>query len=284
MARRKKTGLAEDLLDLVSMLPWWAGVALAVVSYLVLHHFATAVLVTPAQPAQIGEFMVRSLGATLAGFGQYILPLICLIGAGVSAWRQSHRQGLATDVAQAQAASVLDGMSWREFESLVGEAFRCQGFRVEETGGGPDGGVDLVLRKGSERFFVQCKQWKAYKVGVDVVRELYGVMAARGAAGGFVVTSGMFTADAKAFADGRNVNLVDGQRLFDLIKQARTSLTSQPCAVPAGPAVAVVVSDPSCPVCGSGMVKRTAKQGANAGSQFWGCATYPKCRGSRAVG
>jgi restriction system protein len=285
MARRKKAGLAEDLLDLVSMLPWWTGVVLAVVSYLVLHRFAATVPVAPAQPAQIGDFIVRSLGATLAGFGQYILPLICLMGAGVSAWRRRHRQGLVTDVAQAQSASVLDGMSWREFESLVGEAFRLQGFRVEETGGGsPDGGVDLVLGKGSERFFVQCKQWKAYKVGVDVVRELYGVMAARGAAGGFVVTSGTFTADAKAFADGRGVNLVDGQRLFDLIKRARTSLASQPCAAPAGPAVALAASGPSCPVCGSGMVKRTARQGANAGSQFWGCATYPKCRGTRAVG
>jgi restriction system protein len=47
---------------------------------------------------------------------------------------------------------------------------------VETGGGGPDGGVDLVLRKpggnGSEKFLVQCKQWRALKVGVDVVREL----------------------------------------------------------------------------------------------------------------
>jgi restriction system protein len=42
-------------------------------------------------------------------------------------------------------------------------------------------------------------------VGVDVVRELYGVMATKGAAGGFVVTSGRFTDDANGFATGRNV-------------------------------------------------------------------------------
>ena len=34
----------------------------------------------------------------------------------------------------------------------------------------------------------QRVQWKAFKVGVDVVRELYGVMAARRAVRGFVVT------------------------------------------------------------------------------------------------
>lgn len=40
--------------------------------------------------------------------------------------------------------------------------------------------------------------------------------------------------------------------------------------------------DPSaerkCPKCGSSMVLRTAKRGAGAGNQFWGCSTYPKCR------
>ncbi len=36
-----------------------------------------------------------------------------------------------------------------------------------------------------------------------------------------------------------------------------------------------------CPRCGSSLVKRTAKKGANAGSQFWGCENYPACRFSR---
>jgi len=34
----------------------------------------------------------------------------------------------------------------------------------------------------------------------------------------------------------------------------------------------------SCPKCGSDMVLRTSKKGQNAGSQFWGCSTFPKCR------
>ena len=33
-----------------------------------------------------------------------------------------------------------------------------------------------------------------------------------------------------------------------------------------------------CPQCGSALVLRTAKSGAEIGSQFWGCSTYPKCR------
>lgn len=285
---RKKTSLAEDLTDLVSLLPWWAGVALAVISYVILHRLAVPPAVTGLPPGQMGDVITRSMFSALAGLGQYLVPLICLAGAGVSAWRRHQRRTLISNTAQAKGADALDGMSWREFEILVGEAFRLQGFSVSETGGGgADGGVDLVLSKGTEKFLVQCKQWKAYKVGVDVVRELYGVMAAKGATGGFVVTSGSFSEDAKAFADGRNVKLVDGHRLFGLIKQARQSLSSSvnaadrlhPVAPPSPPGVAASAAE--CPACGSEMVKRTAKKGANAGGQFWGCARYPACRGIR---
>lgn len=38
---------------------------------------------------------------------------------------------------------------------------------------------------------------------------------------------------------------------------------------------------PKCPVCGKPMLKRTAKKGANAGSQFWSCSDYPSCTGTR---
>lgn len=35
---------------------------------------------------------------------------------------------------------------------------------------------------------------------------------------------------------------------------------------------------PICPKCGQVMILRTAKKGANAGNQFWGCSNYPACR------
>ena len=37
--------------------------------------------------------------------------------------------------------------------------------------------------------------------------------------------------------------------------------------------------EPTCPKCGSSMVKRKARKGKYAGSEFYGCSTYPKCRG-----
>jgi len=35
---------------------------------------------------------------------------------------------------------------------------------------------------------------------------------------------------------------------------------------------------PNCAVCGKAMVLRTARKGAKAGSQFWGCSGYPQCK------
>jgi ssDNA-binding Zn-finger/Zn-ribbon topoisomerase 1 len=40
---------------------------------------------------------------------------------------------------------------------------------------------------------------------------------------------------------------------------------------------------PHCPVCNALMVKRLARRGVSAGSSFWGCSNYPKCRGTRAA-
>ena len=36
---------------------------------------------------------------------------------------------------------------------------------------------------------------------------------------------------------------------------------------------------PKCAKCGADTVVRKARSGPNAGQQFWGCSTYPKCRG-----
>lgn len=287
MARRRRTSLLGDLLELVALLPWWLGVLLAGLSYWLLHRVATEPQSLAALPGQMGSFAVQTAAKTVASFAQYGVPLLCLGGAGLSAWRRRQRRSLVADIAQSRASAALDAMTWRDFERLVGDGFRLQGYRVAETGGGgPDGGVDLVLKKGSEKFVVQCKQWRALKVGVTVVRELYGVMAARGAAGGFVVTSGRFTGDAVEFARGRNIELIDGPRLHALLRRAQTPQTVGASAEPGAdnaeePRLNAV---PSCPVCARAMVKRTARRGAHAGSEFWGCPGYPDCKGTRAIG
>ena len=207
MARRKRTSTADDLLELVAMLPWWAGVLLALVSYFVLHNIASQPVVAPTQPGQMGAMVTQSIWKSLATVGQYIAAFICVLGAITSAWRRRERKNLVADVARSKATDALNGMSWRQFEMLVGEGFRLQGYQVAETGGGgADGGVDLVLTKpgknGSEKFLVQCKQWRAYKVGVDVVRELYGSQGDQGTKVAREILFDLWQALARAEAAG----------------------------------------------------------------------------------
>jgi len=195
----------------------------------------------------------------------------------MSAYGRYTRRALHAQVAGSPHRGALNDMSWKQFEALVGEAFRRKGYAVTETGGsGADGGIDLALKKAGETFLVQCKQWRALKVGVTTVRELYGVMAANGASGGFVVTSGVFTDEARAFAVGRNIELLDGKALHALIRGVSVPDQSAPVTP-----LYVTTGVPFCPVCQSRMAKRKAKRGANAGNEFWGCINYPDCRGTR---
>lgn len=115
---------------------------------------------------------------------------------------------------------ALMGMKVREFESLVRESFKLQGYQVIEGRRGAAEGGELALRRDRETVLVQCRHWRDRKVGVGAVQALQSAMAARGAGGGFVLTAGRFSREAAAFAAGSNVRLVDGDGLIGLIERA----------------------------------------------------------------
>lgn len=283
MARRKKTSPFDDLIFIASRLPWWLSLLIAFVAWIFLHPIAISSPPIITNPNQMGEAIAGQAWRTMAMILQYLIPLAFVLGAIGALVGGAKRKKLINDVAAAtKPGKTVEGISWREFEQLVGEVYRRKGFTVVETGGnGADGGIDLVLHMGSDKYLVQCKQWKAVKVGVTVIREFFGVMVAEGAAGGFVVTSGTYTQEAKAFAQGRNIQLVDGILLKHWVAASRIEHNS-PQVISLNQKNSVSTSSfsvPSCPVCRSVMKRRTAKRGANVGNEFWGCSHYPKCRG-----
>src|SRR5690606_9183988 len=131
-----------------------------------------------------------------------------------------------------------------------------------------DGGIDRVLRRGNEKAFMQCKQWRAMKDAVQTVRERYGVMAADGASHGCAATPGRVTADARQSAAGRTIEVLDGGQLLDLFGASHQPQSGAASA-------STDASKPACPKCAKPMVRRPAKRGANAGTAFWGCVAYP---------
>ncbi|MFA7382516.1 MAG: restriction endonuclease [Desulfurivibrionaceae bacterium] len=298
MGRRRRQSTFEDIVEIASKFPWKVGLVLAVVSYLVLHTVAGIQVDRPANLNTMGNFMIKQFMVTVvAGFGQMILPFCFLVGAGWSFFKQRKNERLYDSIASYSPAGAKDTamqaverLTWQEFELLVGESFRRKGYVVKETGGGgADGGIDLEMSLNGQKYLVQCKQWKAFKVGVKVVREFFGVMVANGATGGFVVTSGVFTEEAAAFAEDKDITLIDGGKLVKIINSAQAAQHLEKKNIPQ-PTLEDIPwlnketnASPSCPKCNSAMVRRTAKQGANAGKEFWGCSLYPKCKSVVAI-
>ena len=116
----------------------------------------------------------------------------------------------------------IDKITGFEFEELVGRLLRNMGFIVEQTSLSADGGVDIIayskepIFKG--KYLIQCKRWSGV-VGEPVIRDLYGVVLSQNANKGIVITNSYFSEKAIEFAENKNIELIDGNILSDLIKK-----------------------------------------------------------------
>lgn len=247
------------LLTILSYLPWWISVTAGLVVYIGLAYLLPSV-------ATENNMLVMFIGA-----GKHVaiwFSLLFLIPAVTSIFRRRKRRQL---VEHQSSIQTLRETSWSDFEVLVGELFRRKGFTVQENmTGGADGGIDLLLLKDSERHIVQCKQWRKSKIGVSIVREMFGVLKASSAKSVYVVSSGHFTKDAISFAANQPITLIDGNELISLIGEVQAS--EKPVAVVQPKHVQ------QCPKCDSKLVNRVAKKGPNKGNEFLGCSSFPKCR------
>lgn len=195
--------------------PWWVPVVLGATSWVAIVEVLPMVLAgLPVGGGRLAEVADRLGWAPATG-----MAALFLVWAW-AAWRRGTRKKRLLDTRDG-IASIRE-LSWREFEELVAEAFRREGYRVvENTKAGADGGVDIRLRRDGKLFLVQCKKWNSNRVGVGVVREMVGVMVDAGAAGVIIVCSGRFTRDAWSFARNKSVRLVDGRALMGMIGRVR---------------------------------------------------------------
>lgn len=260
MGRRKRT-ILNDLM----VLRCWCSPLVALISYAVIGYVLPAIL--PKDHLAFAAFI--TVMPKIAPIAALVL-LVPMPFAYLNARKKRRLVDANKDLESIRA------LPWKDFEQLVAEAFRRKGYRVRENLlAGPDGGVDAELEKDGQLHLVQCKQWKAQKVGVSVVREMYGLMVAHNASSVSIVSSGIFTQEAQNFAEDKPIDLIDGVQLHKLISslqlsgsgaQVDTSLQVKP------------QPSTSCPRCGGELVTRAARRGPDAGSQFIGCSGYPKCK------
>lgn len=131
---------------------------------------------------------------------------------------------------------ALARVDWQQLEHLLADHYRTEGYEVDHVGTGGrgsrfDGGVDLVLRRGSEHVLVQVKHWNARQVPHNAVHELLGLKLTHGATDVVLVSSGEFTARAIEVA-GPHVRLIDGLALRAMLGEEVLSRLPAPAPVP----------------------------------------------------
>ena len=264
---RKSDGIIWHLMDA----PWWLSVILSIGVYVALSY------VLPELAASSNNFVFHAIAPNLSMFAPYF-ALLFFIPAPIAFFKQLQRRQryrtTTSHIRLRQVTTPFHQLSWLEFESYVGEYFKHQGYTVKQSfSQKPDGGIDIWLTKDGELSLVQCKHWKAKKVGIQVLREMYGVMIEHNASKMIIVTSGDFTSEAIAYAQDKRLWLVNGSELVHMIEDGRSFENKPP-----KPTSDVKPIPKVCPNCQSILVKRVAKRGVNKGKAFYGCTSFPMCR------
>ncbi|HEY4091766.1 MAG TPA: restriction endonuclease [Luteibacter sp.] len=123
-----------------------------------------------------------------------------------------------------EAGDALARLSWQDFEHLLAEHYRGQGYRVElvtahDLKALGSAGLDMRLYRGNETSIVQCGHWDAIFVDLPEVQHLMSSMLNEAAGRGVLVTRGTFTQAARnAVLRQPRVHLVDGEVLRAMLK------------------------------------------------------------------
>jgi restriction system protein len=120
----------------------------------------------------------------------------------MSAWRQRDKP---SPESISLALSTLEKMSWKEFSSLVAQAFALQGFNVVRL---DSTSADLQLEKSGKTTLVSCKRWKAATLGVEVLKDLKALQTSQDATYAVCISLSLPTGVALKFAKDNAIQLI----------------------------------------------------------------------------
>ncbi|MGA3185758.1 MAG: restriction endonuclease [Bryobacteraceae bacterium] len=137
--------------------------------------------------------------------------------------------------------ALFNAMNGHEFEDLIEQLLSRMGLKIEGRCAAADGGIDMVATQGDAivggKFIIQCKRFSG-SVGNSVIRDLFGVVHSEAANKGILITNSTFTKEARRFAEGKPIELVDGAQLQDLlIRQGLLTATVSPTDVVLSPGI-----------------------------------------------
>ena len=207
---------------------------------------------------------------------------LMLLAAPVAWVRRLKRRSLLGSQNTLQSLWELSG---RDFQRLVRDGFRRQGYVVEmPSAAARAGGIDVVLTKSGRKILVQCRHGDRPQIGLNAVEPLAALMGAEGATGVLIVTSGAIGDEARAFAADKPIALIEGPTLLELVTRSRAA-GSHRSGAPARrePYLSASIADlRECPLCDGRMIAapQTATLSDEPGQ--WVCPST-RCTGARAA-
>lgn len=120
-----------------------------------------------------------------------------------------------------QGIEWLRGLDADQFEELLVDGYRRLGYQAPRQADAEPGPEVVELEYCERRILVQTRYWRTWHVSGAAVRELFGLVAAQGADGGVVVTSGGFGREAATLGHEYGLQLLDGPELLGLIAGER---------------------------------------------------------------
>lgn len=171
-------------------------------------------------------------------------------------------------------ARVFEDIEWRRFEAVCESLFAQAGFETRTESHGADGGADIWLYapdKEPAAAGAHCRHWPGRPVGVQPLRDFFGLMASHKLHRGTFATASTFTADAQQFARDNGIMALDGPRLLALIAGRTPAQQHALLAL----AYQGEYWRPTCPNCGVKMVERPDRVRKVSD---WACTQFPHCR------
>ena len=173
-------------------------------------------------------------------------------------------------LAQVRVPEFLRQVDPRAFELLVCRLYERMGYAVEPTRYVGDDGIDGYLRKDGQLTILQCKRTKA-AVGAPILRDLLGAMHHEKADAAIVVTTGGVSQQARKWAAGTPIRIVELPELVDLLKRNMQEADIVPADFE-------VSGECACARCGKPLRVVKGRRG-----RFLGCSGYPTCRYTRDI-
>jgi restriction system protein len=172
--------------------PWWISILLAALVGAVM--------------AALLPHQYKVAGA-LGGFPFFVIGLVAL-------WQQMR---LPSARRSEEILRAVGAMNWPEFSALLEEGFARQGYSVERI----QGAADFALSRQGRITLVSAHRWKAARVGEESLQALQGAAQSQGAGSCLYVTLGELSGNAEIFAKRHEVQLMQGQALAYLLKDAK---------------------------------------------------------------